>query len=65
MICVEVPLRTIRDQINALESATEPGPSEAFAAGAMAALAWIFDPKNNHPPVQTMLDQWCKKSTVQ
>lgn len=64
MICVEIPLRTLRDQITALEQATEPGESIPYAAGAIAALAWMLDPVHNQSPVKIMLTEWCAKGGV-
>jgi hypothetical protein len=43
MIVVETPLKTIRREMEALESQAVGGATRMYVLGAMAALRWIAD----------------------
>jgi hypothetical protein len=65
MIFIEIPVRTIKDQIDALASGPDPTvESLAFVAGALAALSWIGDPKANEPPIAILLREYCAPQGV-
>lgn len=60
MMLVEIPVRSIKDQIDSLSAGYDPTvESLAFVAGALAALSWMADPKSNPPPLAVLLREYC------
>jgi len=49
MNLVEVPVRTLTDEVFALENSCASQEEILFASGAIAALAWLADPRNPSP----------------
>lgn len=63
MISVEIPLRTLSDEAQAISHYATTEHGIVFAAGVTAALAWIAD-RDAKEPVRILLEEYEAKLTT-
>lgn len=63
MISVEIPLRTLRDEIVAVANYAETPAGANFAAGVVATLQWIMD-RECKEPFRILLEEYETKLTT-